>query len=296
MSDNAVGEVFLNSLALDATMIESLKSRRSAGESLGKLARELGLPWQRLWVYLAGGTPTPVRKTAKAAPVLRATGDGRALVEKYRPGTLDALWGQDAVVKVLRKFAANPHSAAFIFEGETGTGKTSAALALAQALGCDMTQKPPEFGGVYVVASGEQSADAVRDIARQMWNAPFSGSGWKVVIVNECDRMALPAETVWLDRLEALSPRTVVVFTTNHAGKLSARFRDRCTGLTFDSDASAVEPAVRELLEEMWRAETGDNVAPRAVISKIIAGTTQDGQLSFRRAVKALAVHLAGRE
>ena len=73
--------------------------------------------------------------------------------------------------------------------GETGTGKTTAALALAAALGCDVTQNPPEFGGLTVVASGEQTADTVRDLEKFMWRCPFHGSGWKVVVVNEADRM-----------------------------------------------------------------------------------------------------------
>ena len=93
---------------------------------------------------------------------------GKSLTEKYRPTSLDTIWGQDAAVKVLRKFAAAPYSACFIFEGDTGTGKTSAALALASAIGCDLAQK--EFGGVQTIASGEQSADAVREAYRQMFS------------------------------------------------------------------------------------------------------------------------------
>jgi DNA polymerase III delta prime subunit len=131
-------------------------------------------------------------------------------------------------------FAANPYPTAFIFEGETGTGKTSAALALAVALGCDLSQK--EFGGVQAIASGEQSADTVREAYRQMFNTPWHGSGWKVVIVNEADRMARPAETIWLDVLEAIPARTVIIFTTNEAARLSQRFLDRCTRLAFESD------------------------------------------------------------
>ena len=67
------------------------------------------------------------------------------------------------------------------------------------------------------------------------------GSGWRVVVVNECDRMALPAETLWLDALERLPPRTVIVFTTNDPARLSRRFRDRCEQHRFPC---AVEPSL----------------------------------------------------
>ena len=202
-----------------------------------------------------------------------------------------SLVGQERIAAHLQAFAANPFSTAFLFEGETGTGKTSAALALAQSLGCDMNQKPPEFGGVHVIASGEQSADAVREIARQMWNSPFAGSGWKVIIVNECDRMALPAETVWLDRLESLPAKTVVVFTTNYAGKLSQRFLDRCTRLEFDADAQHQAAALRTMLTAIWKAECGKAADPK-MIDQVVQASVVNGKVSFRRAVQDLTVVL----
>ena len=73
--------------------------------------------------------------------------------------------------------------------GQIGNGRVQeelyvhqpGGLALAGALGCDLGQK--EFGGVRTIASGEQSADAVREAYQQMFNCPWHGSGWKVVIV-----------------------------------------------------------------------------------------------------------------
>jgi replication-associated recombination protein RarA len=289
--------------ALTTDVLESLRDRRTAGAPLKSLASELGLTWQKVEKAIRHGfktaiTPKPTHKTIPArksalkavTALIRQARDVGPLTEKYRPRTLDSLVGQDEAARFLRKFARRPCSTAFIFEGETGTGKTSAAIALANALGCDLAKQ--EFGGVHVIASGEQTADAVREITRLMWNTPFHGSGWKVVIVNEADRMAMPAETVWLDRLEALPKNTVVVFTTNYAGKLPARFVDRCTRLTFKSGADNLESLVRATLSEIWSAEKGGK-APSEVIDKIITDTTQEGQLSFRRAVQALTVCLA---
>ena len=269
---------------LTTDTIESLRQRRSAGEGLSILAREAGMSWQRLWSFLYPTAP------AGSRPVLRASGKG-ALTEKYRPLALDAIWGQDAAVKVLRKFAADPYPAAFMFEGETGTGKTSAAMALAAALGCDLTQRPPEFGGVHSIASGEQTADTVRETRRQMWLTPFCGSGWKVFIVNESDRMALPAETIWLDVLESLPPRTVVIFTTNYAGKLSQRFKDRCARLYFESDAATLRPAAERLVSAIWKAETG-KACNSTWAGAVVEAAQVDDTLSFRRVVQQAGLML----
>jgi len=288
MADNGTGGALSISLVLDESVLETVRTRRSAGESLGSLAREVGLSWQRLWTMLYPSAPGPGK-----LPALRPNAKAGSLTEKYRPTSLDAIWGQEQVVKVLRSFAAAPYPTAFVFEGETGTGKTSAALALAAELGCDLPAK--EFGGVHTIASGEQSADTVRETYRQMHNCPWQGSGWKVVIVNEADRMARPAETIWLDVLEAIPPRTVIIFTTNEADRLSQRFLDRCTRLSFESDADKLARSARQLLAAIWRHETGQAVDPSS-FSHLVDRATANGQISFRRAVQLLTVALAERE
>ena len=162
---------------------------------------------------------------------------------------------------------------------------------MAEALGCDVDSRPPEFGGVHVIASGEQTADTVRELHNRMWQSPLSGSGWKVVIVNEADRMYAAVETIWLDRLEVLPPRTVIVFTTNHAGKLTARFRDRCTRLGFESDAAKLRAAAERFAAAVWKTECG-KAADRAAIREIVKAVELDGELSFRRVVQELALAL----
>ena len=260
---------------LPSETIQSIRARRQAGEPLKSLAQEAGLSWQKLWGLIA---PAPVKQ--------RPSGP---LTERYRPLTLADICGQEEAVGVLERFAQHPYSTAYLFDGETGTGKTSAALALANALGCDLSKQ--EFGGVYVIASGEQSADSVRETCRMMYNAPWHGSGWKVVVVNEADRMSSPAETVWLDRLEALPPKTVVIFTTNYAGKLSQRFVDRCTRLTFESDAEKLRTSATQFASAIWKSETGRK-PDAARIQQIVQSAETNGQISFRRLVQALTVAL----
>jgi len=273
---------------LTKSVLDTIRQRRSAGETLSRLAGEIGIPWQRLWSLLYSA-PHAADDSVDTSPVLRKVTVDGPLVERYRPITLDAIFGQAKVVKVLRKFASQPYSTAFVFEGETGTGKTSAALALAAALGCDLDQK--EFGGVQTIASGEQSADAVREAYQHMHVAPWSGSGWKVVIVNEADRLARTAEVIWLDVLESLPAKTVIVFTTNEAARLSQRFLDRCTRLTFESDAVKLRASANQFATAVWTEETGKK--PHATkIQKIVESTQADGRISFRRLVQTLAVEI----
>jgi hypothetical protein len=113
--------------AVTAEMIEQVRRRRDAGEPLTALAREVGLNWQRLWSILKAPAAAPSARPVWRAdgPDLVISGTG-SLTDRCRPRTLSALWGQENAVRVLRRFAADPYSAAFLLEGATGAGDGSA--------------------------------------------------------------------------------------------------------------------------------------------------------------------------
>ena len=291
----------MTTLTLSENVLVAMRRRRVSGESVKSMAVELGVTWQKLDKAIRNGLPKGPTRNAdrKTRPlterfrgtvtaILQAAPGTGPLTERYRPRRLGALWGQGEVVRALRAFIAEAYSAAFLFEGETGTGKTSAAIALAGDLGCDLTQKPPEFGGLHEIASGEQTAETVRELHNSMWRIPFYGNGWKVVIVNEADRMSSAAETIWLDRLEQMAPRTVIVFTTNNPEKLSQRFRDRCTRLAFESDAEKLSDAAAGLVQSIWRSETGKAI-PTKTVAEVVERATEDGKISLRRVVQILS-------
>jgi replication factor C small subunit len=175
------------------------------------------------------------------------------LIDAYRPRTVKDLVGQDAAVGELQDFLEDPHPCAFLFTGPTGTGKTSAALALARDLGVDMAQGT--FGGLHHIPAGEQTAAAVGELREHLTLMTWSGSGWKVAIIDEADTVHPTAAAKWLDVLDSdrLPRRTVFVFTTNNPGKLPARFRDRCQEVHFIGDPMIVGPAVQSRIDHIIR-------------------------------------------
>ena len=205
------------------------------------------------------------------------------LVDKYRPRTLADIRGQDDAVRALRAFLSAPTSAAFIFEGATGTGKTSAAFALARELGVDLEND--EFGGLHTVASGEQTAETVRNLVRCLSYWPMTGSGWRVAIVNEADIITPGAAHCWLDVLENLPNRTVVVFTTNNVQTMPTRFRDRCEVVSFASSYMLLKEQADAFITEIWQRETGGTETPRL---DDLTGVVEDGEVSFRRLLQKL--------
>jgi replication-associated recombination protein RarA len=211
-----------------------------------------------------------------------------SLTAKYRPRTLTEILGQEHVVAPLRSFVSAPYPAAFLFHGESGLGKTATAFALANDLGCAVAEK--ELGGLLEVASGCQTTDSVKKFLDLLRYRPLYGSGWKVGIVNESDRMALPVESVWLDALEHLPPRSVVIFTTNDPGRLSRRFRDRCECHEFQHDAAVLGPWIRALCKHVWRQEgcPGDPPHLDRLGMPTLTGRGEDLFCSFRLALQQL--------
>jgi DNA polymerase III delta prime subunit len=88
----------------------------------------------------------------------------QALIHKYRPRRLAQVLGQAQVTRSLKQFVKKPYPTPMLFHGESGTGKTSAAYALAHELGCSVDDA--ELGGLFEIASGEQTAETVRGWTR----------------------------------------------------------------------------------------------------------------------------------
>jgi replication-associated recombination protein RarA len=191
---------------------------------------------------------------------LRSNSAGGALVNKYRPCRLAEVLGQPDVTDTLRDFVDRPYSCALLFHGESGTGKTSAAIALAHELGVAVEER--ELGGLFEIASGTQTTEQVKRLLELLRYRPLRGSGWRVVIVNECDRMGLPVETLWLDALEHLPRDTVIVFTTNDASRLSRRFKDRCEEYHFQHHTERIGPWIQALVQRVWEQEGGSGACP----------------------------------
>lgn len=203
----------------------------------------------------------------------------QSLTEKYRPQSFRAVVGQKAAIDQLKAFVAAPYPTAFVFAGETGTGKTSAAVALATELGVDKNWS------LHRISAGEMDAEAV-NLALRSLRFVSPGGGWKLVLCDEADSMSAKAKQMWLSALEELSEKSVIVFTTNHLGRFEPRFLDRCVTIKFESNLADHVQDAQALVNAIWKAETGQRHAPP--FQSLQGFTDPSVPISYRRLVRAI--------
>ena len=173
--------------------------------------------------------------------------------EKYRPDTLKQVLGNGKAVEELRAWAASwerksPITGAVILYGPAGTGKTSAALALAR-----------EFDWDYIEmnASDARTAGMIQKIAGPASRSmTFSGKP-RLVILDEADNLHGTADRGGAAAMLRLVRETSqpVLLIANEYYDMEKTLRDAAKGIQFRSMRSTT---IAQALREICRAENVD--------------------------------------
>ena len=105
-------------LTLD--QIENLKARLAAGERITRLGQEVGIPWQRLWGILKGGSaqqqsqPRPRRQHHQSQPQQPRTSTGAVVRDSDGIDRITFDSVGEAVIDALADYAQNDHNRTFI--------------------------------------------------------------------------------------------------------------------------------------------------------------------------------------
>jgi len=167
----------------------------------------------------------------------------QSLTEAYKPQTLDGFCGLEKQRKILSNLAANPRPCALLFEGASGTGKTSCAYAFARKIGAE----------IHHVGSQEATIDNVKSVVSMCAYVPLSG-GFHVVIMDEIDRASAAVQLYLLSKFDGTEPvpATIFVLTCNETESLQDRFLSRTIRLP-KFNAYGASESIRQLLARIWR-------------------------------------------
>lgn len=159
--------------------------------------------------------------------------------------TLQGVWtevvGQERQIEPLQAAAGDRDAMthAWLITGPPGSGRSHAARAFAAALQCVnggcgechacTTALSAAHADVTVVATEKVTIgiDEVRDLAGLAQRAPSQGR-WRVIIIEDADRMTERTSNVLLKAIEEPPARTVWILCAPHAHDVAITIRSRC--------------------------------------------------------------------
>ena len=185
------------------------------------------------------------------------------LVEKYRPRTLSEVRGNHKAVEELRKWALNwpEEKTAALLYGKPGTGKTSAAVALANDMGWQLLE---------LNASDKRTQGTINaTVGAASRNASLQNAQ-KLILLDEIDNLHGNSDRGGAKAVTELAKKTrePVILTANDLHGVSSTLRGRCKLIAF---VAIREESAQKALVDIWHNERREASHAREAVADFIA-------------------------
>ncbi len=224
----------------------------------------------------------------------------------------DELVGQEHIIEILRGAVAASRTGsdsqemthAWVFTGPPGSGRSSAAVAFAQALicskqgcgACNECQSAATGGhpDVEVIRTEGLSikVEEIRELLTRVAWAPSMG-GWRVVVMEDADRLTESAANALLKAIEEPGTRTVWLLCAPTLHDVLPTIRSRCRHLQLRTPS--IDAVTQVLIERDNTSPTMADFAARVSqghIGRAKYLATNESVLSNRKTIMQLPLQL----
>jgi len=218
------------------------------------------------------------------------------LARKYRPMAFADLIGQPHVTATLtRAIESGRIGQAYLFTGQRGVGKTSAARILAKSLNCAKgpTATPchecpscvaitqgTSLDVIEIDGASNRGIDDIRQLREQVKFSPVLGS-FRVYIIDEVHQITTDAFNALLKTLEEPPSHAKFIFATTSPQKVPPTILSRCQRFDFRRlpSATVVEQLRRIAKLEAIQVEDGGLFA----VARASEGSLRDAEVVFEQ-------------
>lgn len=209
------------------------------------------------------------------------------LLEKYRPRTLDDVYGHDDHVALFKHWMKNDDIPHLLLYGPYGTGKTS----IVEAMLKDYYGKNYYFDNQRVKNASQQSVrgiGAMDEIIKKELNImPQGDFPFRVMVFEEADAITEAGQRSLKRAIEEYAHNTRFIFITNHVDEMNGGIQERCVKLHFPiPDKSVIKKLVLDIASKECGGLTGE--------IKTEIDAIANANVSPREAVKRFGVFLSG--
>jgi DNA polymerase-3 subunit delta' len=204
------------------------------------------------------------------------------LTEIKKIRSFSEIYAQDKAIRFIKNAMEKdkiPH--AYLFAGIRGVGKTSTALAFAQALNCLFPVSGDSCGqcrscrqivsgnfpDISILKSDGQNIkiEQTRELNRELSFKPVSGR-YRVSIIHEAEKMSDEAANSFLKTLEEPPPGNIIILKVTEPLDLLPTIVSRCQKVPFS-------PLPQTVIEKWLQSEMGISEEESILLSKISEGS-----------------------
>lgn len=198
-------------------------------------------------------------------------------VEKYRPKTIADTILPEELKRTFQKFVDQKNIPNLILSGSAGVGKTTAARAMLEELGCE-----------YIVINGSMNGniDTLRnDISKFAGSISFVG-GRKYVILDEADYLnAQSTQPALRNFMEEYSANCGFILTCNFVDRIIEPLHSRCSVIKFKINKSELPDLAKQFMQRVCTMLENENVPyEKAAVAEVIKNHFPD----WRRVINEL--------
>ena len=163
--------------------------------------------------------------------------ENNQITDRHRPRKTADFAGLPKLKKLAASLAANPYSSYYIFRGNSGVGKTTFAVAMANEIGAQ----------IHHIRSQDCTVDTLERTYKNCFAYAADGKKWHLILIDEADLMSKASRDSLLSMTDGTrpAPNTIIVLTTNEDEKFEARLASRF--MTFNFSTQGLAPEAAEL-------------------------------------------------